>query len=182
MGVVALVQIKYSHKLAICGALFALLQGCSGSKLAEVEKFIEQERAKPGVRIEPLPSFPPYVSTMYSAAGLRSPFEAPRDEPESELSGDEVEAPDPDRVKEYLERFNIGELTMVGTMEQNGVRWALINDGTASVHRVKAGNRLGRNHGLVESVEAGRIELTEIVGNGSGGWIRRPRSLGMATE
>lgn len=166
--------------LALTGILF--LSGCSNRDISEVRAFMEEERTKQGPRIEPLPSPPPYVATVYAAAGLKSPFDPPRAETGSDPKGDQVEAPDPARIKEYLERFNIGELKMVGTMEQNGVRWALVNDGTGSVHRVTNGNYMGRNHGVIESVGSSGLELVEIVVDGRDGWIERPRSLRMTAE
>ena len=161
---------------------FMVLQGCTDSGLSEVQAFMDEEKGKKGPRIEPLPNARPYVASFYSSAGLKSPFDPPRDEANSDPQGNKVEAPDQNRVKEFLERFNIVELRMVGTMEQDGVRWALINDGTGSVHRVTAGNYLGRNHGLIDNVGTNGLELVEVVVDGRGGWIERPRSLSMTTE
>lgn len=175
----------HSRSLSIVLLLLSslmLLQGCADSGLSEVRTFMQEEQGKKGPRIEPLPNARPYVASFYSSAGSKSPFDLPRDEANSDPQGNRVEAPDQNRVKEFLERFNIAELKMVGTMEQDGVRWALINDGTGSVHRVTAGNHLGRNHGIIDSVEASGLELVEVVVDGRGGWIERPRSLSMTTE
>ena len=128
-------------------------------------------------RIEPLPAYPPYVATIYSSAGMRSPFDPPRQVVINELSGDAVSAPDLSRPKEFLERFNVTELTMVGSIEKDGVIWALIRDSSQSVHRVKVGNFIGRNYGLITEVRADSIDLIETVVNGQGGWIERPRGL-----
>lgn len=159
-----------------------ILQGCTDRTFSNARAFMEAERGKKGPAIEPLPSFPPYVSSLYSSAGLRSPFDPPSSEAGGNPQGQEADAPDTARPKEFLERFNIVELRMVGTIEQDGVRWALINDGTGSVHRVRAGNYLGRNHGVIDSVDVAGLELVEVVVDGRGGWIQRPRSLGMTTE
>ena len=169
---------KYLYSIA--GVLF--LQGCVDKDISEVRQFMEEELNKKAPPIEPLPTYPPYVSSIYSAAGLKSPFDPPRAESDSNPQGSKVDPPDTSRVKEYLERFNIVELKMVGTMEQNGVRWALINDGTGSVHRVTAGNYLGRNHGVIDSVGVTGLEIIEVVVDGRGGWIERPRSLGMTAQ
>lgn len=159
-----------------------LLQGCTDRNLSEVRQFMEDERSKTGDAIDELPNSPAYVGSVYSAAGLKSPFDPPRADNGSDPQGDKVDPPDPNRVKEFLERFNIVELKMVGTMEQDGVRWALVNDGTGSVHRVTAGNYLGRNHGLIDRIGATGLELVEVVVDGRGGWIERPRSLSMTTQ
>ena len=159
-----------------------LLQSCADSNLTEVRQFMDEELSKKSPPIEPLPDFPPYVASIYSSAGLKSPFDPPRADAESEPQGSQVDPPDNSRRREPLERFNIVELKMVGTLEQNGVRWALINDGTGSVHRVKQGNHLGRNHGKISTVSLSGLELVEVVVDGRGGWIERPRSLSMTAE
>ncbi|MEQ9568450.1 MAG: pilus assembly protein PilP, partial [Pseudomonadales bacterium] len=61
----------------------------------------------------------------------------------------------------------------------NGVRWGLIRDAEGSVHRVREGNYLGRNYGLVTQIGESSLDLVETVVNGQGGWIERPRSMGM---
>jgi type IV pilus assembly protein PilP len=69
---------------------------------------------------------------------------------------------------------------MVGTLARDdGVLWALIKDGDNSVVRVKEGNYMGQNHGRILSISEYRINLIEIVPNGLGGWIERPRTLAL---
>jgi len=161
--------------LIVCVALV----GCSSSDNSDLRQFMDQTKAQAqnAGRIEPLPAYPPYVATIYSSAGMRSPFDPPRQVVINELSGDAVSAPDLSRPKEFLERFNVTELTMVGSIEKDGVIWALIRDSSQSVHRVKVGNFIGRNYGLITEVRADSIELIETVVNGQGGWIERPRGL-----
>jgi type IV pilus assembly protein PilP len=54
---------------------------------------------------------------------------------------------------------------------------ALGRDGAGQVHRVTRGDYMGRNHGQVDSITAERIDLTEIVPAGDGGWVERPRTV-----
>jgi len=123
-------------------------------------------------------AYPPYVATVYSSAGQRSPFNPPRQVIASnESSGDSVSSPDLARPKEFLERFNIAELSMVGSIEKDGVIWALIRDSAQSVHRVRKGSYIGRNYGLITNVRIDSIDIVETVVNGQGGWIERPRGL-----
>ena len=49
--------------------------------------------------------------------------------------------------------------------------------GAGGVHRVKVGDYLGRNHGRIVSVDEAKIDVVEIVPDGEGGWLERPRSL-----
>ena len=150
-----------------------ILQGCSNDKLDSVNRFMAEERNKQGPRIDPLPTARPYVATIYDKVGERSPFRLPRED-EGDISGNSVEAPDTNRPKTVLERINISELNMVGTIEIKGVRWALIDDGRGVVHRVKKGDYLGKNYGRIQSIIATKVEVVEIKIDGRGGWIESP--------
>ena len=66
---------------------------------------------------------------------------------------------------------------MVGTLEQDGNSWALVEDGDQGVHRVQVGDYLGSSWGRVEGINDSSIDITEIVSDGSGGWLRRPRTI-----
>jgi len=59
------------------------------------------------------------------------------------------------------------------------VFWALLSDGSGGIHRVTQGNHLGRNHGRVVAVHENKIDVVEIVPDGQGGWVERPRTLDM---
>ncbi|MDU2871619.1 MAG: type 4a pilus biogenesis lipoprotein PilP, partial [Pseudomonas aeruginosa] len=45
------------------------------------------------------------------------------------------------------------------------------------VHRVRVGDYLGRNDGKVVGISEGKIDVIEIVPDGEGNWLERPRSL-----
>ncbi|WP_260998224.1 pilus assembly protein PilP [Thalassolituus hydrocarboniclasticus] len=158
------------------------LAGCSGSSdTADLKRFVDDTLNKPRGRIEPIPVFKPYEFFSYSAAGLRSPFELPVvADAEINLQPASDIRPDLERPKEHLEQYTLGALTMVGTLARDdGVLWALVKDGDDSVVRVKEGNYMGQNHGRILSISEYRINLIEIVPNGIGGWIERPRTLAL---
>lgn len=179
-----MIDAKRVFRLTTIVSVILFQVGCSSSNNQDLVAFMEQTKAEASNqrRIDPLPAYPPYVAVVYSAAGLRSPFDPPRSVVVTEVRGKESSAPDLARPKEFLERFNIAELSMVGTIEKEGVRWALVQDGSRSVHRVKVGNYVGQNYGQITDVRPTGIELIEIVVNGQGGWIERPRSLNMRNE
>jgi type IV pilus assembly protein PilP len=113
---------------------------------------------------------------------LRSPFSVPsvpEDVNRLNTNGLDIR-PDPDRVREYLEQFAIDTLDMVGTLQKpEGDLWALIRDGEGGVVKVRKGEYMGRNHGRVVSVDNDRVNLIEIVPDGQGGWLERPRTLAL---
>ena len=157
------------------------LLGCSASGNQDLVAYMEQTKTEAGnrSRIDPLPAYPPYVAVVYNSAGLRSPFDPPRDIVVSDIRGKTTGSPDLSRPKEFLEQFNIAELSMVGTIEKGGVRWALVKDGRRSIHRVKVGNYVGQNYGHIRDIRPRGIDLIETVVNGQGDWVERPRSLEM---
>jgi len=164
--------------LAACLAL--LIVGCTGDdKFAEIRSFMKDVEAKPRGSIAPLPEFEPYQAFTYGAANLRSPFEPEVVVP---VKTDEQRKnigvkPPKDHVKQYLERFSLASLLMVGTLQHNNETWALIEDDTGGVHRVQVGDFMGSRWGQIESIEDGRIDITEIVSDGGDGWLRRPRTI-----
>lgn len=159
--------------------LALMLSGCSGSAdTSDLRRFVEETQNRPRGRIEPIPVFKPYEFFSYSAAGLRSPFDLPVvDESSLVVPVTDNVRPDNDRPREYLEQFPLGALSMVGTLQgKDGVLWVLIRDGNGSVVRVREGYYMGQNHGRIVDVSEQRINLIEIVPNGQGGWLERPRT------
>lgn len=167
--------------LSVCMA--SLLAACSqGGGFSDLDQFMEETRSKPRGFVEPLPEFKSYEAFTYSSADRRAPFEPPVDveltmvdeQPQSNIE------PDLDRPREVLENFGLTELEMVGTLSGGGGSlYALIADSDGGVHRVRAGNYMGQNYGRIIGVSDSRIELIEIVPNGRGGWVERPRSLSL---
>jgi type IV pilus assembly protein PilP len=69
---------------------------------------------------------------------------------------------------------------MVGTLQKpQGDLFALVKDGYGGVVRVREGEYMGRNHGRIVSIQKDRINLIEIVPDGQGGWLERPRTLAL---
>ncbi|HCW91308.1 MAG TPA: pilus assembly protein PilP, partial [Marinobacter sp.] len=88
--------------------------------------------------------------------------------------------PDLDRPPEVLETYSLNDLAMVGTLTgYDGGRYALIRDPGGGVHRVRTGNYVGQNYGRIVGINDTRVEIIEIVPNGRGGWVERPRSLSL---
>lgn len=176
---------KHAGKAWASICLASMLTACSqGSGYSDLDQFMAETRAKPRGFVEPLPEFKAYEAFTYSAADRRSPFEVPvevqltmvDEQPQSNTE------PDLDRPKEVLENFQLADLNMVGTLRRadgNSGLYALIKDNTGGIHRVRKGNYMGQNYGRVVGVNETRLELIEIVPNGRGGWVERPRSLSL---
>ncbi|TVP54543.1 MAG: pilus assembly protein PilP [Halomonadaceae bacterium] len=165
-----------------------IMTGCSqDSGYTDLDQFMSAARDAPRGVVEPLPEFQTYEAFRYGAADRRAPFEPPQ---EVQLSMENAQQdsdsnirPDENRSREPLERFEVGRLTMVGTLQRTAEGeeglYALIADGSGGIHRVTRGNYMGENHGRIRRILETRIELIEIISDGRGGWIERPRTVSL---
>ncbi len=171
--------IRLSHVIRIA-LLLPLLAGCAGGdQFADIREFMREVETKPRGQIAPLPEFEAYQAFTYGAANQRSPFEPPVIVPPktAEQKRNIGVKPPQNHVKQYLERFQLSGLAMVGTLQKDNSTFALIEDNQGGVHRVQVGDYMGDQWGQIESIEDTRIDITEIVSDGAGGWLRRPRTL-----
>jgi type IV pilus assembly protein PilP len=166
----------------LAASLTMLLAGCGGNSYPDLDQFMAETKAKPAGHIPPVPAFTAYKAFVYGAAGLRSPFQQPVEVKEiTRLQRLTKIRPDPNRTKEFLEQFSFDALGMVGTVQMGGTLWALVSDGGGSVHRVKVGNYVGRNHGRIAELTESYVAVIEIVPNGPDEWVERPRKLVLRT-
>lgn len=159
----------------------AFLVACDRG-VSDLERWVAEERQRPGEPIDPIPPVASAEVVAYQAFDLRDPFQRQASRAEEELVDGGTGAgprPDPDRRREYLEGFPLDTLNMVGTLRIDDVDFALIRDNENVVHRVSEGNYLGRNHGRVERVLGSRVELRELVQDGRGGWSERRVQIAM---
>jgi len=167
-------------RAATIALALGLITGCGDREHADLQLFMEDAKSQPVGEIEPLPTFRPYQTFRYSAIALRSPFDMPLSAiAKEDSSGKLAVEPDENRKKEYLEGFNFSSFSLVGVLDQGGTTWSLVDDGDGGVHRITIGNYLGKNHGKITGVSDTRMEVLEIVPDGKGGWVERPRTLAL---
>lgn len=90
----------------------------------------------------------------YSAQGKRDPFFPPFQTADSE--GDA-----PDEPKTPLQRFDIGQLKLVGVIWQTEEPRALIEDSGGLGYIVTRGTLIGSKGGIVKAIEPKRITIEE---------------------
>ena len=170
---------RFSRTCATILASALLLVGCGSRDFADLDSFMAEKRARPGGIIAPIPTFKAYEAFSYSATTLRSPFDRPIEVREiAQLQAISSIKPDNTRAKEFLEQFTFDSLAMVGSLERGQSNWTLIKDPEGGVHRVMAGNFLGRHHGKIVEMTDTYVGVVEIVSDGTeDGWVERPRSI-----
>lgn len=172
-----------------------LLAGCSGDYLEDLKEYVKEVKLRTPTPIKPLPPVPQLESFVYQSKNCgngecqqdrRDPFEITKQTAENSLSEaiNGVKPPDPSRRKEELEQYPLDGLRMVGTIEQEGIRWALLIVKTIDnkLFRVQAGNHIGQNYGQITRIAPERIELTEIIPDGSGGWKEQQSLIGISSS
>src|SRR5690606_39185416 len=115
--------------LTSLGRVLILLGGCSSrGEFSDLREYIDETKRRPGKQIEPLPVFRPLPPFSYTAMTYRSPFDRPVRELAS-IQGGRTVQPDLTRAREFLENYSIATMSMVGTVVNEGVLWALIDTG-----------------------------------------------------
>jgi len=158
-----------------------LLTGCN-SDMTELEHYIAEVKARPAEPIPPIPPVKTYTPYTYEGVTGRDPFQ-----PSTSSGSDETKSasssngpkPDFDRPKEYLERFELDTLSMVGTFSKGDSYWGLVRDPDGVVHRVAVNNYMGKNYGRVTAIHPSEIVLSELIPDGSGGYLVREASIAL---
>ncbi len=166
------------RKSAIVVLSACMLSACSGD-MDDLDRYVNEIKARPGGRIEPLPEITPYEVFTYvaDAQGLRSPFVPDTPQASGNTGG---ARPDRDRSREYLESFPLDSLGMVGTLDIGGTLFGLVRTSDGLIHRVVPGNYLGQNDGRITEISESQIALVEIISDGIGGYIERDAAVGLA--
>jgi type IV pilus assembly protein PilP len=154
------------------------LSACGGDENVDLQTFVSEVKARQKGRIPPLPKPKVFEVFTYNDAVLRNPFVATI-EIQAAPTNDGLK-PDMSRQRDVLEQYAIGSLKMMGSLEKNGNRWALIRASDGTLYRITAGRHIGKNNGKVVSITESQLELKEIVPDGLGGWIERITTLAVS--
>lgn len=160
-------------------AAVLLLASCGGNT-DDLRAWIDEVKARPGGRIEPLPQVRPAPKFVYEAGDRRSPFVPDTPQVRVSTNPDAVRGPDTNRPREFLEQFPLDTLRMVGTLNTRGTVYGLVQTQDGLVHRVTVGNHLGQNYGRIDSITDSEIDLVEIIPDGIGGYIERPAAVALS--
>lgn len=157
-------------------AMVTMLAACvPGTRDLETE--IARIKAQRGAPVDPLPPMKDYTPYPYTAYNMRDPFSAFSGDSGDGAEGGET--PDSNRVKDALEAFPLDALDMVGTMGIDSAMVALVKDPDGVIHRVTTDNYMGQAEGRITAIYEDRIDLVELIPNGTGGWMERQASVAL---
>jgi type IV pilus assembly protein PilP len=169
------------RKGAALAAAIALIAGCGEERSTEVRKELEAMSKDLRGKVDPLPQVKSYEPVPYKGESMLDPFVPGRivvAQAAGSGGGGGGVQPDLNRPKEPLEAFPLEAIAMVGTLSQNKDTYALVKAG-ANLFRVKKGNYMGQNFGVITSIDDSQISLKEVVQDSGGDWVERSTSLQM---
>jgi type IV pilus assembly protein PilP len=166
-------------KRLLIPAALVVLGGCS-SDIDDLKQFVRESDKRTPSKIDPLQTVKPFEPFAYEGFDLPDPFKprklaGPKNDTNNPL------APDLNRRKEPLEAFPLEQLKMVGTLSQGNDVYALVR-AEKTLYRVKKGNYMGQNFGLITDVNDSEIKLKEIVQDSAGDWAERASVLPLLEE
>ncbi len=150
------------------------LTGCSQDQYSDLREFMANTGSTAQPALEPLPEVKPQTNFTYEPGDSQDPFQ-PRSLKQAKAGG--AFQPDLNRPKGPLEQFPLDGLRMVGTISKDGQQFALVRTPENALFRVKKGNYLGLNFGLVIGISDVSIELRETVQDGVGDWTETKATL-----
>ncbi len=165
-------MIKWFHHLWC--VLFVMVSACSEGTYSDLEEFVNKSGEGLRGKVDPLPQIKSFAQFNYEAFNVSDPFNAQKN---IQSKKHDTLQPDLKRRKEALENFPLENLTMVGTLQRNKQIFALVRTPDNTVHRVKAGNYLGQNFGLITGISETEVKLKEIVQDSANDWTERLSTL-----
>lgn len=160
-------------------ACVALLPGCEGEQHSDLRKELNEMTKDLRGRVDPLPQVRPYEPVPYQAENEVDPFRPDRIEVAAAAGTGPAASgkqPDLDRPKEPLEAFPLESIQMVGSLTQGRETFGLVKAGP-NLYRVRKGNYMGQNFGVITGIDEVQISLKELIQEGSGEWIERASAL-----
>ena len=160
-------------------ASLALLAGCGGEEHRDLKQELAQLTKDFRGQVPPLPQVKPYEPVPYTSEGQVDPFRSERIEVAQgsrHSAGQSKLAEHEKRVKEPLEAFPLESIQMLGTITQANETFALVKAGP-NLYRVRKGNYMGQNFGVVTGIDESQITLKELIQDGGGEWIERNSAL-----
>ncbi len=164
-------------RMAAIMVLGLLLAACGGEQYQDLKEEMKKIASEVRGRVDPLPVVKPYEPVPYTAVELPDPFGPAKIELVTKASGGGGRLkPNMNRPREPLESFPLESLKMVGVLTQKKQMHALVRaDG--NLYRVRAGNYLGQNFGLITGITDTQIQLRETIQDAGGDWGERVSTL-----
>ena len=180
-------NLRLPVRSVLAGAIATMaLAGCGGSEHQEIQKWMADVTKDMRGKVEKIEEPKKFAPFKYESEKQMDPFNADKvallpTEGGKKGSGSGIAGPDMTRRREVLESFPLENLKMVGMLQQKGATYGIIKADT-NLHRVKIGNYMGQNFGIITNITESEITLKELVQDGGGDWVERVSTLQLQEE
>ncbi len=171
-----MVDASMFKKLTIIYLGSLVLLGCGSNNSADLVGYVRDVQARKPSTIEPLPPTVQYATYHYDESDLRDPFVLE----DTGTTTNTSPCPEMARSRDALEDFPLDTLTMVGSLEHEQLRWALIRTQNGAVHRIKADDYLGQHSGRILKITETEVQIREFVPAADSGCIKRVAVLSLS--
>jgi type IV pilus assembly protein PilP len=166
-------------RIAITIGAALALAGCESGEQQELRAELASMTKDLRGKVDPLPVVKAYEPVPYTAYDLADPFGPAKIQlvaAKGAGKGAGSLQPDLNRPKEPLEAFPLETLKMVGTLERGRQMYALVR-ADSGLYRVRVGNYLGQNFGVITKISNSEVALRELVQDAGGDWAERESTL-----
>jgi type IV pilus assembly protein PilP len=160
-------------------ALLSLLAACGDGGLQAERKWMDEVRQQARVTVTRLAEPKKFTPFTYGAKDAVDPFNPVKLTvalAKQQSSSASAFKPDVTRRREALEAYPLDALHMVGTLQRNGLNYALVQ-ADRSLYQTKVGSYIGQNFGMITSISEAEIGIKEVVQDASGEWVERKSKL-----
>lgn len=168
------------RRFSIALGLVLLLVGCGSDEHGDLKQELAELTKDYRGRVDPLPQVKPYEPVPYTSEGQVDPFRPERIEVAAAARASSGNAAlieeQRKRPPEPLEAFPLESIQMLGTITQGKETFALVKAGP-NLYRVRKGNYMGQNFGVITGIDEAQINLKELVQDSGGEWVERMSSL-----
>lgn len=161
------------------GALLSGLAGCSDGGVQEVKQWMDEVKRETKVVIPKLSEPKKFIPFIYSGKTAVDPYNPSKMAVAfAKLQSNSASGfkPDLERRREALESYPLDSMTMVGTLQKTGLSYALVQ-ADKTIYRVKVGNYIGQNFGMITKIDDTEVDIKEIVQDAAGDWVEREAKL-----
>jgi len=168
---------KMHLNLLLVAFLSCFLFACDAGQGDDLDQFMANAANDMSMNksIAPLPEVLPYTPLQYNVDNeLNDPFRTRKSKAGGSLQ------PNTNRPREALESYPLESLIYVGSLSKKRLKYALIKTPDETLQRVRVGNYLGPNFGLITSINESSVEIKEVVQDeATGDWIERNASINL---
>ncbi|HEU4621094.1 MAG TPA: pilus assembly protein PilP [Burkholderiaceae bacterium] len=172
-------KLDIAWRVIVLGSAAGWLVGCSSGDQDELKNWMAEVRRTTQPVVQPIPEPKKFEPFVYEQKGALEPFSVAKlDAALQKLAARSSSGlrPDMDRRREPLEAFPLDTIQMVGTMQRDNQRVALLRV-DKSVYQAKVGNYAGQNFGVITKISETEVALKEIVQDAAGEWVERTSTL-----